>query len=279
MPELPEVETVRRTLSPAVGMEVTGIRVSKKPLRLGKRVVQKKVWAALGNDRIQGLRRFGKYLLLDGARQHSLLVHLGMSGQLGLCPPDAPILPHTHVVLELKGRRGRREIRYVDPRRFGFVDIVEHGHEFEHPALKILGPDPLNTPLAPDYLFAESRGRTSSIKAFLLNQSILAGIGNIYASEALWLAGILPSMPAGRLSKERAARLTGAISQVLDAAVKNRGTTFSNFVDADGQPGENVDYLRVYGRDGEACQRCGKDIRRSVQQGRSTFFCRACQTR
>lgn len=273
MPELPEVETVRRTLAPAIGARLARVTTSGKALRLGRAVPVRALRRLVGAQ-IVGVRRLGKYLLVDTDTERSVLVHLGMSGRFRVQAATEPRAPHTHVVFELDGGR---ELRFSDPRRFGQVDVVTRGREREHPALAVLGPDPIAEQVTGEHLHARSRGRQVTLKAFVLDQGVLAGVGNIYASEALWQVGLRPSRRAGRLTLAQAQGLAGAIRAVLDHALDHGGTTLRDFVDADGAGGEHADYLQVYGRAGEPCPRCRSAIRRVVQAGRATYYCPRCQ--
>ncbi|HLU66722.1 MAG TPA: bifunctional DNA-formamidopyrimidine glycosylase/DNA-(apurinic or apyrimidinic site) lyase [Kofleriaceae bacterium] len=280
MPELPEVETVRRTLEPAVGRRVRGVWTSGLPLRLNRPVDRAGLARAATGAVIAGVRRRGKYLLIDLAgRDRLILVHLGMSGRLRIVPARAPRAPHTHVVLSLTGGR---ELRYSDPRRFGLVDLAPAGgREREHPSLAVLGRDPLVERVTGAFLHEAARRSRQTMKSILLDQGIVAGVGNIYASEALWLAGVPPTLRGVRLDRARADALARAIRAVLRRALERGGTSLRDFVDADGVAGENADYLRVYGRAGAPCPRraCSGRIRRTVIQGRATFHCPACQRR
>jgi formamidopyrimidine-DNA glycosylase len=285
MPELPEVETVRRTLAPAVGARVTDVWTSGLPLRLNHPVPAAALREATLGRAIEAVRRWGKYLMIDFAGGPvSVLVHLGMSGRLRLMDASTPRPSHTHVVFVLagKGARGRgQELRYSDPRRFGMVDVVVRGQERAHPALAELGLDPLESALTGDILYEASRGVRRGIKLFLLDQRIVTGVGNIYASEALWQSRIRPTMEARRLSRPRAADLAQAVHDVFARALEHGGTSLRDFVNADGLEGQNAQYLFVYDRAGEPCPRpeCGQLIRRTVLQGRSTFHCPRCQRR
>jgi formamidopyrimidine-DNA glycosylase len=229
---------------------------------------------ALAGSTIVALRRHGKYLLVDTDGPQSILFHLGMSGRLRVVDRRAPRARHTHVAVTL----GTRELRLVDPRRFGLCDVFARADEREHEALAELGPDPLVDGIDPAALHAIARGRKVSVKAFVLDQRVIAGVGNIYVSEALWRARLRPTMRAKRLSATAAERLASAVSGVLDDALLHDGTTLRDFVDADGVSGDNIDYLDVYGRAGEPCPRCRTTIRRSVLQGRATYYCPTCQT-
>ncbi len=273
MPELPEVETVRRTLAPAVGGVITTVVTSGKPLRLGTKVPVKALRALVG-ARLVGLRRLGKYLLVDTDRDAAILVHLGMSGRFRLVDATSDPAPHTHVTLGLDGGRA---LRFSDPRRFGQVDVVPCAAESTHAALAVLGPDPIAGVVTGAHLHARSRGKRTPLKSFVLDQGVIAGVGNIYASEALWQVGLRPTRLAHTLTVAKADELAVAIRTVLEHALDHGGTTLRDFVDADGSSGEHADYLLVYGRDGQPCTRCGKPIRRTVLGGRATFHCATCQ--
>lgn len=279
MPELPEVETVRRTLAPAIGLRVQSVWTSGLPLRLNQKVDRRMLTRTAKGRAIEGIRRLGKYLLVDfqdGPR--SVLVHLGMSGRLRLLPVRSERAPHTHVVFQLSQER---ELRYSDPRRFGQVTWVHRGREREHPALARLGLDPLVEELTGAHLHARMRQTARPIKIFLLDQQAVAGVGNIYASEALWMARIRPTAPANRISRKRADALAGAIVDVFERALGHGGTSLRDFVSADGKEGTHAHYLWVYDREGHACPRpeCHGQIRRTVMQNRATFHCPSCQRR
>jgi formamidopyrimidine-DNA glycosylase len=274
VPELPEVETVRRTLQPAVGAKIVAVWDSGKGLHMHRKPPRKKLRGLIG-ARITQVRRHGKYLLVDTDTPDSLLVHLGMTGRFLIVSEATPRATHTHLVLWLDDGR---ELRYVDARRFGQLDVVARGRESQHAGLKVLGPDPLEHGIDGALLYAKSRGRKSMLKAFVLDQSVLAGVGNIYASEALWKAQLRPTKRAYKLTEDGARRLAEAILEVLHNALDNGGTSLRDFVNADGAEGENADYLWVYGRAGEPCLRCKTPIRRAVHQGRATYYCPTCQT-
>jgi formamidopyrimidine-DNA glycosylase len=272
MPELPEVETVRRTLAPAVGAHIQSVWDSGRGLHMKRRPPRKKLQQLVGTT-ITGVRRHGKYLLIDTSGPQTLLAHLGMTGRLRIVKKTEPHAPHTHLVLGL----GARELRFSDPRRFGQVDVFEREKEKLHPALALLGPDAL-AGVEPAFLFTSSRKSRQTLKAFVLDQSIIAGMGNIYASEALWRAQLRPSKRAGRLTHVGAEKLAAAIEEVIARALDNGGTTLSDFVNADGEEGLNADYLWVYDRAGLPCPRCESPIKRAVHQGRATYYCPTCQT-
>ncbi len=273
MPELPEVETVRRTLKPAIGARIAGVWDSGKALHMQRKPPRAKLQKLVGAT-ITGVRRHGKYLLVDTDTPYTLLVHLGMTGRFCIHAKRDPRAEHTHLVLDL----GQRELRFVDARRFGQLDVVERAHEREHPALAVLGPDALTDGIDPDALVTQAKRRRTTLKAFVLDQSVVAGVGNIYASEALWRAKLRPTKRSNKLTVASAKRLADAIHETLENALENGGTTLSDFVSADGVRGENADYLWVYDREGQPCLRCKAKIKRAVHQGRATYYCPTCQT-
>jgi formamidopyrimidine-DNA glycosylase len=273
MPELPEVETVRRTLTPAIGARIESVWDSGKALHMRRKPPRKKLQGLVG-ARITAVRRHGKYLLVDTDRPESLLVHLGMTGRFCIHREADPRATHTHLVLGL----GKRELRFSDARRFGQLDVFVREDERAHPALSLLGPDALTAGIDPAALLALARKRQrTTLKAFVLDQSVIAGVGNIYASEALWRARLRPTTRIRKLTAASAGRLAEAIREVIARALENGGTTLSDFVDAAGVAGENAEYLWVYARAGEPCPRCRAPIKRSVLQGRATYYCPTCQ--
>jgi formamidopyrimidine-DNA glycosylase len=280
LPELPEVETVRRTLAPAVGQRVLGLWTSGMPLRMNQPVDRAGLERAAVGAVLGAVSRHGKYLMLEFAeRDEMVLVHLGMTGRLCLVPTGSPEAPHTHVVFALDGPR---QLRYSDPRRFGLVAVAPGGERRrEHPALAELGRDPLIERVGGRFFHDAIHRSKQMVKSILLDQRILAGVGNIYACEALWMARVAPTVRGERLSREQSDELVRAVRAVLRHALTRGGTSLRDFVNADGVQGENADYLRVYGREGETCARrgCGGRIRRVVIQGRSTFYCPRCQRR
>jgi formamidopyrimidine-DNA glycosylase len=272
MPELPEVETVRRTLAPAIGGRIAAVWDSGMGLHMQRKPPRAALKKLVG-VRITGVRRIGKYLLVDTDGPSSILVHLGMTGRFRIQAKGEPRAKHTHAVFDL----GARELRFSDPRRFGQVDVVTRGREREHAALAVLGPDPLTDGIDEVAFHARAKGKKAMLKAFVLDQSVLAGVGNIYASEALWIAKLRPTTRAHRLTLDRAKKLAAAILEVLHHALDHGGTTLNDFVAADGAVGENADYLHVYDREGQPCPRCKTPIKRTVLQGRATYFCPTCQ--
>ncbi|HVN76748.1 MAG TPA: bifunctional DNA-formamidopyrimidine glycosylase/DNA-(apurinic or apyrimidinic site) lyase [Thermoanaerobaculaceae bacterium] len=272
MPELPEVEIVRRSLEPhMVGSRV--VAVDAKPVRLREGIRPRDWERRIVGDRVTALERRGKYLIAKGERAAALF-HLGMSGRMVVRRPSDPRAPHTHLVLTFDHGG---EVRFIDPRRFGVAAVVALGRLASHPALARLGPDPLGGD-AGDAL-AAARTSRSPIRSILLDQTVLAGVGNIYANEALARAGISPLRRASAISEARLAALAGALREVLTEALDVGGTTLRDggFVNADGDGGYFALRLSVYGREGEACGRCGGAIVRRVLTGRSVFYCPRCQ--
>ncbi|XKE45034.1 bifunctional DNA-formamidopyrimidine glycosylase/DNA-(apurinic or apyrimidinic site) lyase [Halomonas organivorans] len=273
MPELPEVETTRRGIAPHVeGREITEVIVRQSRLRLP---VPDDLIDRLVGARIGTLSRRAKYLLmpLEGDPS-SLLWHLGMSGSLRIVRLGE--LPRKHDHLDLVMADGA-VLRYHDPRRFGFVDWLA-GDATQDSRLARLGPEPLSEGFDGERLYAMSRGRRLAVKPFLMDNAVVVGVGNIYAAEALFLAGIDPRRAAGRISRERYARLAAAVREVLAAAITQGGTTLRDFVGGTGEPGYFAQRLNVYGRDGEPCRRCGAELRLVILGQRASVFCGQCQT-
>ena len=270
MPELPEVETTRRGIAPSLeGRRITRVVIRERRLRWPvPRGLDKK----LEGRRVTGVRRRAKYLLID-TDGGTLIAHLGMSGSLRVLGPDAALIDHDHVDLVLDSGR---ILRFNDPRRFGCLLWTEDDPE-RHSLLASLGPEPLEPGFDGDYLWRRARGRRVGIKLFIMNAAIVVGVGNIYASEALFRAGIRPSTPAHRVSRARMAALAGAIRDVLGEAIRVGGTTLRDYVNPDGLPGYFRQRLFVYERAGQPCRRCGSPIRHLVQGQRSTYWCPTCQ--
>ncbi len=273
MPELPEVETVRRSLVPGL-FEGSITEVEAGNLALRRKRLDKSGLQALVGAHFVAARRHGKYLLLDTSSAHTLLVHLGMSGRLLLTAGDVERVPHTHLVLHLSTGR---QLRYVDPRRFGMVRPYPTATVAQTEELASLGPDPLGSAFDEKAFIAAMKRTKRDMKSALLDQGNVAGLGNIYVAEALFLAKISPTRRAHRLKTAESQALYTAIRDVLTRSVANRGTSFSDYVDADGNQGSNQLSLWVYGRDGEPCRVCARAIRKRVQAGRTTFYCARCQ--
>lgn len=270
MPELPEVETIRRGIAPYLsGQTVTRIVVRERRLRWP---VPPALEERLSGQVIQNMERRGKYLLLR-TEAGSALLHLGMSGRLRLLPNSAPVAKHDHVDIELAGGYC---LRLTDPRRFGALLWTEEPLA-HHPLLRHLGPEPLGESFTGAYLYALARGRRSPIKAFLMDSRVVVGVGNIYANEALFVAGIRPRRAAGRISTTRLQRLVEAVREVLEEAIRQGGTTLRDFVGGEGNPGYFQHSLRVYGRRRLPCLGCGEPIRLLRLAQRATYYCPRCQ--
>jgi formamidopyrimidine-DNA glycosylase len=277
VPELPEVETIRRELEAGlVGATVLSVWTSGQALRLGRPVDVEALARASVGRRVQGARRIGKYLLIDSDGEDVWVVHLGMSGRLGLVAKDVPRPKHTHIVWELDGER---ELRFSDARRFGMVRATRRGKERELGELAGLGIDPLSADLTTLRLYESLSVTRREIKAFLLDQSRVSGLGNIYVCEALFAARVHPRKRTDRIRLPVAESLREAIVCVLTRALSHRGTTLRDYQGVSGERGENQFHLSAYGREGEECPRQDGRIRRIVQQARSTFFCPGCQRR
>jgi len=274
MPELPEVETTRRGLAPHVeGRTVADVVLRRPDLRWP---IPPEVVALLPGRRIEAVRRRAKYLLLD-TDAGSALLHLGMSGSLRVLPATTPVEAHDHVdiLLDKRGRDPVRVLRFNDPRRFGCLLWQAPGET--HELLRGLGPEPLSGDFDGDYLFARSRGRKAPVKTFLMDQGIVVGVGNIYAAEALFEAGISPLREAGRVSRDRYRSLADAVKRILAHAIERGGTTLRDFISPDGLPGYFELELSAYGRGGEPCPRCGRPLREASIGQRTTVWCTRCQ--
>jgi len=274
VPELPEVETTRRGIAPhVIGRRVTGVLLRRPDLRWP---IPAEITTQLPGQRIDAVERRAKYLLLHTAAGSALL-HLGMSGVLRVLPPDAPAGPHDHVDMSLErtATQGPRLLRFTDPRRFGCLLWQPPGQT--HELLAKLGPEPLTDAFDGDLLWHRSRGRTAAVKLFLMDNAIVVGVGNIYASEALFAAGIDPRRAAGTVSRARYARLAVEVKRILAWAIERGGTTLRDFISPDGAPGYFFRELNVYGRQGEPCHVCGTPIRQVTLGQRSTFWCPRCQ--
>jgi formamidopyrimidine-DNA glycosylase len=269
MPELPEVETTRRGLEPlAVGRVIARVEVRERRLRWP---VAPDLPKRLAGRRITGLGRRGKYLLVD-TDGGTLLVHLGMSGRLRFHASAPPPGKHDHVDVWFADGAC---LRFRDPRRFGSLHLSAAPER--HALLEGMGPEPLGAAFTADYLEAACRDRRVAIKPHLMNGRIVAGVGNIYANEALYRAGIHPKRPAGRIAHARLETLVGRIREVLLEAIERGGTTLRDFAGSDGNPGYFQLALSAYGRGGEPCPRCGTAIRVTVLGQRATYYCPSCQ--
>ena len=270
MPELPEVETTCRGIAPLLcGRRVTSVDVREPHLRWP---VPPALARELPGQPVCGVSRRAKFLLLESPVGH-LILHLGMSGSLRIVPRE--LSPEKHDHLDVVMDDGRC-LRFRDPRRFGAA-LWTTDDPLEHPLLKNLGPEPLGDEFTAQWLHDLSQRRRVAVKSFLMNSRVVAGVGNIYASEALFLAGIHPGRPAGRISLKRYQRLVEAVREVLGAAIAAGGTTLRDFVDSNGHPGYFSQRLRVYGRQDEACGKCGTAVRSRVIGQRSSYYCQRCQ--
>jgi len=270
MPELPEVETTRRGIEPhLVGKPINSLVIRQKQLRWP---VPDELAQRLAGATILRVARRAKYLLIETSHG-TLIIHLGMSGSLRIV--DSALAPDTHDHIDL--HFGNKKIlRYTDPRRFGAWLWCEQAPG-QHPLLASLGPEPLGDTFYDNYLFQRSRGRKLAVKSFIMDSHTVAGVGNIYANEALFMAGVHPLRSAGRISRIRYTRLTEAIRSVLAEAIHQGGTTLRDFLNSDGKPGYFQQSLQVYGRTSDPCPRCGTPIRETRSGQRSTFYCPHCQ--
>lgn len=269
MPELPEVETTRRGIAPhLVGRRIVAAHIHDPRLRWP---VAPELARALPGQTVRAVTRRGKYLLLTLDRGE-LILHLGMSGSLRLAPADTPRGKFDHIELILAGGAA---LRLRDPRRFGA--FIWTPVAATHPLIKDLGPEPLGADFTGAYLHARAHGRRRAVKEFVMDARVVVGVGNIYANEALFAAGIHPARPAGRIARPRYERLAISIAATLDRAIAAGGTTLRDFYAADGASGYFGQELAVYGRASAPCIRCGRRLRATVIGARSTYFCTACQ--
>jgi formamidopyrimidine-DNA glycosylase len=275
MPELPEVEITRRGLA----AHLTGLTIADAVIRNGslRWPIPKNLPKLLRGQKIRSLKRRAKYLLMD-CGSGTLILHLGMSGSLRILPANTPPDKHDHFDLVLSNGT---LMRLRDPRRFGAV-LWHRGDVHTHPLLASLGPEPLpdaskKSDFDARYLYEATRGRSASIKQCVMDSRIVVGVGNIYANEALFRAGIRPQLAAGKLSLPRCEQLVEAIRATLNEAIQQGGSSLRDFVDTSGQPGYFQQTYWVYGRAGEPCRRCGATIKQTRQGQRSSFYCGSCQ--
>jgi formamidopyrimidine-DNA glycosylase len=271
VPELPEVETVRRGLTPyLLRRRIDAVTVRESRLRWP---IPADFAGRLSGRRVERLDRRGKYIIVTLDSGDRVILHLGMSGRIRVLDPAEPLQKHDHVDWRLDSGR---VLRFHDPRRFGAM-LWWPAREREHALLRGMGPEPFSDAFDGDYLFRLSRGRSAAVKSFVMDGRIVVGAGNIYATEALFRAGIRPTRAAGRLTRADCTRLAERIREVLAEAVELGGTTLRDFAGADGESGYFQQALSVYGRDGQACRVCGTAIRRLVIGQRSSFYCPRCQ--
>lgn len=282
MPELPEVETVRRGLVPSMeGRRFTNVDVNRPDLR---RPFPEQMAARLTGAKVRHLSRRSKYILADLDSGETLLIHLGMSGRILVSGDPLGQFVHTHpapekhdhVVFDMDN--GAR-VTFNDPRRFGLMELLDTATAGAHPLLAGLGPEPLSNDFHEDYLIGAFKGRNTPVKSALLDQRIIAGLGNIYVCEALFSAGISPKRKAGNIAADRVAALVPIIRNVLSRAIEAGGSSLKDFRQADGELGYFQHQFDVYGREAEPCKRdgCGGEIERITQSGRSSFYCAQCQ--
>ncbi|MBA3979741.1 MAG: DNA-formamidopyrimidine glycosylase [Alcanivorax sp.] len=269
MPELPEVETTRRGIAPHLeGRRIRRVLLRQRQLRWP---VPDEV-AGLQDAAVAGVARRAKFLLVD-LPGGQMLMHLGMSGSLRVIPAETPHGKHDHADFVLDSGQ---ILRFTDPRRFGA--LLWTASPGQHVLLDHLGPEPLGETFTGEWLYQRSRGRRQGIKTFIMDNRTVVGVGNIYAQESLFMAGIHPSRPAGRVSEARYLRLAEAIREVLARAIEAGGTTLRDFTRADGQPGYFTQSLAVYGRMGQPCVQCGTVLKGTRHGQRSTSYCAICQT-
>jgi formamidopyrimidine-DNA glycosylase len=270
VPELPEVETTRRGIEPhVVGRRIARLLVHDFRLRWP---VDPQMVAAVAGSAILRAGRRAKYLLLE-TDAGTLILHLGMSGSLRVLPALTPRITHDHVDIELDSGQ---TLRFNDPRRFGSL-LFTTGDPSSHPLLKSLAPEPLEDEFDGEYLWKKTRRRAVAIKQLIMNSRLVVGVGNIYASEALFRARVRPRRQARKLTRAECNKLARAIKDTLAMAVKVGGTTLRDYVGADGSPGYFRQKLYVYERDGKPCRVCGQPVKQFTQGGRSTYWCSTCQ--
>lgn len=269
MPELPEVETTRRGIEPHLVQRRIARAVLRRPdLRWP---IPPEITQELPGQRIEAVERRAKYLILR-AETGDAILHLGMSGSLRVLPTGVPVRTHDHVDLELDDGQ---LLRFNDPRRFGALLWQAQGQT--HPLLAGLGPEPMSAEFSGEHLFRLSRGRAAPIKTFLMDQAIVVGVGNIYAAESLFRAGIDPRRAAGKVSLARYQALAEAVREILAYAIVRGGTTLRDFLAPDGAPGYFEQELLVYGREGQACKLCGTQLKHMALGQRATVWCPRCQ--
>lgn len=274
---MPEVETICRGLERRiVGARIGDVRVVEPRLR---RPVDVGALERLVGKRVVGIDRRAKYIVVELEDDAALILHLGMSGRVLLVPHGEPPQPHVHVVWSLQHppRHAPEDLHFRDPRRFGLVEAARISDLCSHPLLARLGPEPLDERTTVDDLASRAQASRRSIKSYLMDSRMISGIGNIYASEALWRARIHPRTAAGRMALSRWQRLLASVRHVLHAAIDAGGTTLNDFRDEDGNLGYFAVDLEVYGREGEPCRECSRLIRKVDLGGRSTFYCPRCQ--
>lgn len=274
MPELPEVETVVRSLEQHLaGLTVTSVNLIK-PEVIRSPKPEEFIELLLGKTFLKKMGRRGKYILLNLSENLTLVVHLRMTGRLIYCDAEAPLEKHTHVIFLLDNGK---HLRFADVRRFGRLQLVPSTEVMELPGIKELGPEPLEPEFTREFIKKEIRRHRTRIKPLLLDQSFIAGLGNIYADEALFRAKVHPERLASELTSREAAALHKAIVEVITEGIEHRGTSFRDYVDGEGRAGSFQNHLKVYNRENHPCTQCGRPISRIKVAGRSSYYCSACQ--
>jgi len=267
MPELPEVETTKNGLQKLLANKIiTKVEILNSNLRWK---VDQSIKSKINNQTIRSFSRRGKYILFNLNKGY-LMIHLGMSGKINVVDIQEPLQKHDHFLLHFD----KKVMRFNDPRRFGSIFYLE---SLDHKLLNSLGVEPLEDLFHENFLFESSRNKTQNVKAFIMDSRIVVGVGNIYACESLYMAGINPKTKANKISKLRYINLTNNIRMVLNKAIQAGGTTLQDFAKVDGKPGYFSQELSVYGRGNENCYNCNGKIKRIVQNQRSTFYCPKCQ--
>lgn len=273
MPELPEVETIISSLGPQVsGRKITWVEIFLE--KVIKEPAPAQFIKQLADRLIMGLKRRGKYILFEVDEGMVLVVHLRLTGQLVYVSPETPLFKHTHVIFCLDNGF---ELRFQDLRQFGTIHLIPSASLKAFRPLALLGPDALDLAFTRDLFEKQMKGKKRQVKKLLLDQTFVAGIGNIYADEILWQARVHPERPLDTLSSREIGRLYKAMREVLNCAIASRGTTLRNYVDGDGQPGGYQELLKVHAREGQLCPRCGNQITRLRNFGRSSYLCPYCQ--
>jgi len=269
VPELPEVETTKRGLEPLIlNRRILSAHIYKKKLRWE---IPSHLIETLKQKTIHNISRRAKYLLIE-LSDGQLVIHLGMSGSMSVAPSSEPLKKHHHFELKLDNLTS---IRFHDPRRFGSILWQDNDNQLK--LLSDLGPEPLSYDFNDEVLYYASTGRSKNIKSFIMDSKVVVGVGNIYASESLFLAGISPKRVSGKTSKSRYETLTKSIKKILTDAINNGGTTLNDFSNVDGSPGYFAQILSVYDREGMPCMRCNGKIKRIIQNQRATYYCPKCQ--
>jgi len=273
MPELPEIETVKNTLMPLIcGKRIMSCHINRGDVIKHPEPVD--FACRIKGRRISEISRRGKYLLIHMDDQSTLAAHLRMTGRMLCTPADYPNKPHTHVVFSIEGGR---ELRFADTRRFGCLWLIERCETDDFTGMQKLGIEPLSDALTAQYLKEKLAKRNISIKQGILDQAVLAGLGNIYADETLFAAELCPYRKTNTLAEADWQRLAEVIPPILLSSIANNGTTFSDYLDGEGKEGQNLPFLQAYRREGLPCKRCGTTMVRIKVGGRSTFYCPACQ--